>query len=237
MNDNTTSYPKIPARQWQQLRKIFRRTIPKTVAVTYLANALTLKESSARVYLSSLRTTGLIDDNLEPTELANRWRHDDQYKEVCETMLTSVYPQELRDLQSGPDADAGKVRDWFMQYRQIGEGAARQMATFYVMLCQADPAEPEANGNQKEVGKKEKSSRPAKSGPAKTASGANVPNLTEHANVSVAPQDVGDRERVHGRTPSLHIDIQVHISPESTAEQIDHIFASMAKHLFARKTE
>ena len=31
--------------------------------------------------------------------------------------------------------------------------------------------------------------------------------------------------------PNLHIDIQIHISPESNAEQIDKIFESMAKHL------
>ena len=38
-------------------------------------------------------------------------------------------------------------------------------------------------------------------------------------------------------TPSLHIDIQVHISPDSTAEQIDLIFASMAKHLYGAKKD
>lgn len=32
--------------------------------------------------------------------------------------------------------------------------------------------------------------------------------------------------------PSLHIDIQIHISPESSAEQVDQIFKSMAKHLY-----
>ena len=30
---------------------------------------------------------------------------------------------------------------------------------------------------------------------------------------------------------ALHIDIQIHISPEASADQIDQIFASMAKHL------
>ena len=30
----------------------------------------------------------------------------------------------------------------------------------------------------------------------------------------------------------LHIDLQIHISPDSTAEQIETIFASMAKHLY-----
>lgn len=31
---------------------------------------------------------------------------------------------------------------------------------------------------------------------------------------------------------SLHIDIQIHIDPEASSEQIDQIFASMAKHLY-----
>jgi hypothetical protein len=35
--------------------------------------------------------------------------------------------------------------------------------------------------------------------------------------------------------PALHIDIQVHISPEASPDQIDKIFASMAKHLYGAK--
>jgi hypothetical protein len=31
---------------------------------------------------------------------------------------------------------------------------------------------------------------------------------------------------------ALHIDIQIHISPEASADQIDQIFASMARHLY-----
>lgn len=33
-------------------------------------------------------------------------------------------------------------------------------------------------------------------------------------------------------SPSLHIDLQVHISPEASIEQIDAIFASISKHLY-----
>jgi hypothetical protein len=32
--------------------------------------------------------------------------------------------------------------------------------------------------------------------------------------------------------PALHIDVQIHISPEASIEQIDQIFSSMAKHLY-----
>lgn len=35
--------------------------------------------------------------------------------------------------------------------------------------------------------------------------------------------------------PALHIDVQIHISPEASADQIDQIFASMAKHLYGSK--
>lgn len=34
--------------------------------------------------------------------------------------------------------------------------------------------------------------------------------------------------------PSLHIDVQVHIDSSATTEQIDQIFASMAKHLYGK---
>ena len=33
-------------------------------------------------------------------------------------------------------------------------------------------------------------------------------------------------------SPSLHIDIQIHISPDATTDQIDQIFSSMSKHLY-----
>lgn len=39
-------------------------------------------------------------------------------------------------------------------------------------------------------------------------------------------------------SPSLHIDLQIHISPEASADQIEQVFASMAKHLYgAKKTD
>ena len=35
--------------------------------------------------------------------------------------------------------------------------------------------------------------------------------------------------------PNLHIDLQIHISPDSTPEQIEAIFESMEKHLYGVK--
>lgn len=36
--------------------------------------------------------------------------------------------------------------------------------------------------------------------------------------------------------PALHIDVQIHISPEASADQIDQIFASMSKHIYGANT-
>jgi hypothetical protein len=39
-----------------------------------------------------------------------------------------------------------------------------------------------------------------------------------------------------GAGPEVHIDIQIHISPESSADQIEKIFESMAKHLYGKRS-
>lgn len=42
--------------------------------------------------------------------------------------------------------------------------------------------------------------------------------------------DEGDSKISQSQTPSIHVDIQIHISPESSKEQIDHIFENLAKY-------
>jgi hypothetical protein len=53
-----------------------------------------------------------------------------------------------------------------------------------------------------------------------------------HVPVTTSPVGPVAGRSLQSGGPSVHIDIQVHIAPESTAEQIDQIFSSMAKHLY-----
>jgi len=87
--------------------------------------------------------------------------------------------------------------------------------------------------SQREAGKGEKataratvtpkpSSKAAKATAPKVSS-AN-PGPAEHSHQQHAPSGSAS-------SPEPHIDVQIHISPESNAEQIDKIFKSMAKHL------
>lgn len=61
------------------------------------------------------------------------------------------------------------------------------------------------------------------------------------SDVSTGSEDVqtrdGSQTQSHGSrgVPEVHIDIQVHISSDADAEQIDQIFSSMAEHLYGQE--
>jgi hypothetical protein len=44
----------------------------------------------------------------------------------------------------------------------------------------------------------------------------------------------GQQEEQKSETPELHINLQIHISSDSSADQINQILASMAKHIYRR---
>jgi hypothetical protein len=73
------------------------------------------------------------------------------------------------------------------------------------------------------------SSAPKPSRPAKSAASAKIP--APPATVTLPDPPPKDPPPVTKRIPAIHIDVQVHISPDTTPEQIDKIFASMSKHL------
>lgn len=132
-----------------------------------------------------------------------------------------MYPQELIDVFSGPDVDRLAVERWFLNNARVGENAASKLATFYLLLVKADPSQQEkfsklGQGSAKtpkdnRVSKKETNSAPQDD------------NSTDSR---ATPQEESIRQDKSDDGPSLHIDVQVHISSDASAEQIDSIFAS-----------
>jgi hypothetical protein len=53
--------------------------------------------------------------------------------------------------------------------------------------------------------------------------------------MAAAPSTIHVAATSNRPSPALHIDLQIHIPATATAEQIDQIFSSMAKHLFPRE--
>ena len=62
------------------------------------------------------------------------------------------------------------------------------------------------------------------------------PRVTESQSDTYTAVGGNGKASVETNRPDLHIDIQVHIDATASAEQIDFIFASMAKHLYGRES-
>lgn len=231
MASGDASFPKIADSSWWKLRDLFKRKVPAIVTPTYLATALSMGEASARSNLiGPFKKVGIIDQDGKPTDRAYDWRDDNKYKAVCKTLIEEYYPQEIRDLFHSSDADLQQVTNWFMRHARCGEPAAKMFARFYILLLKADPEEAEVAAAKKENSANKPPAK-AKKKVTKTLTkpDAEVINQTIPSQPPAAPaQPV---QTVLRNAPELHINVQLHISPESSAEQIDKIFESMAKHL------
>jgi hypothetical protein len=222
-DEERKSYPGIPTRNWWDLRARFKQAVPGKVDPDYLQAVLGVGEGHARNLIPQLKAVGLIDDGGRPTELAHDWRDDKSYGEATAKMRDAIYPQGLRDALPPPNPDRAGVEAWFSRNMKVGEGAARKMASFYLLLCEADPAgqNGEAGSEQKPKATGRKRAAPRPKAADVTASDAG--RADEPAKLDKAPDG-----------PSLHVDVQVHIPPDASAEQIDQIFAAMAKHIYKR---
>lgn len=239
MSEFESTFLKFGIANWWKIREEFKRKAPKTVTASYLATVLSQEEKSVKTnILPPLRRMGLIDEKGKPTELAYDWRDDEKYPEVCKKIVENNYLQELRDLSDSDKVDDRKIKDWFARYGKVGETAASMMSAFYRLLLRADPQEfksgKEANSTRS---KKETSKNSSRKPTAKATPKASLDSKSPQEHIN--PEETKASAHVHnpreqapfGSMPQLHINIQLHISPESTSEQIEKIFESMAKHL------
>jgi hypothetical protein len=218
------SYPGIPAKNWWDLRRRFQQAVPGKVDADYLQAVLGIGEGAAKNLVPQLVAVGLVGDGGKPTELAMDWRDDGTYPAACQQILDSVYPQSLRDAMPPPGPPRDGVEKWFARNMQVGKGAAAKMASFYLMVAAADVAAARTDAKKGEAKPKSTSQRATRPSAPASATAKEAPK-------PLAPARVG----AHDDGPSVHVDVQVHISPDASAEQVDQIFASMAKHLYGRK--
>ena len=218
MTDKTKSFPSLPERHWWNLRKQFKKSIPGTVTTSYLAAILNMKEISARAnILPSLERLGIIDDQGQTLERARQWRDDTQYAAVCKEMLEEIYPKELIDATPEQDSNSEAASRWFALNTGAGQNAVQKMSSLYAVLLKADPYSERASTNPRNSSRKKTSSTKTS---VNTRNNKLDPSKTKNSNAD---------------NPSIHINVQVHISSDSTPDQIDQIFSSMAKHIYQQE--
>lgn len=226
MTELKKSYPMLPVAHWWTLRRKFIQSIPGVVTDNYLATVLGMAERSAQGnVLPYLKKLGIIDEDGKTGEMAKKWRDDQHYPEVCKEMLIEVYPQELLDAVTDPKHRAQAER-WFANDTGTGEVAARRMAALYMVLLEADPSK-QAEQEKGEHTKK------AVSGHAEKKAEKKINMKTAPNSTAPAPAHV-DHKAAHATSqmPCININLEIHISADSTPEQIDQIFLSMAKHIY-----
>ncbi len=218
MADSIT-FPKIPVSNWYAIRKQFAKTLPSVVSQTYLQTLLKLGNvQSAQNLIPPLKLMGLIDEESKPTDLANKWRNDSTYAEACKEIFERVYPEELRQLFFGEEIDKETLTRWFMSTTKCGEANAKLFSVTFMYLCNPTLEPPVKNTSKPTTQKNIKKVKP---------------NIDTDKSVYENEAKQSEEKVVSvTRQPAVHIDLQIHISPESSVEQVDAIFASIAKHLY-----
>lgn len=167
-----------------------------------------------------MRRLGLIDDDGALTARGNKWRVDASYGEACEEILEEVYPSDLSALADGSGApDPHQVKTWF-DHKGFGGSNARQMASTYVMIASKKVPEVVATEPTKATTK----------APARKAT-TPTPRATSTSDQPANPTPEPSKP-TSGAGPNVHLDIQIHIPADASAEQIDQIFESMSRHLY-----
>jgi len=221
-NKDKQSFPMLPPKNWWTLRKRFQQSMPDQITAGYLAPVLRITEKSAQNnVLPYLKTLGFIDEKGNITALANDWRNEEKYSEVCNIIKKKVYPKELLDAIPEPSKEKSVAENWFATKTRSGENAAKRMTRLYSLLCEADSSK----GTQISIGKTEKKKA--------TKSKKDIDRKdtkTESKSQNQIQTPLAQAQNI-ASFPSIHIDLQIHLSSETSTDQIDQIFASMSKHL------
>jgi hypothetical protein len=227
--EKPTTFPRLPLGAWWGLRKKFVQSLPGIVTTSYVATVLNMQEESARAnVLPFLKTLGLIDEEGRVTDLSRRWRDDHQYAAVCREMLETVYPEELRHAASDP-SQRPQAERWFANATGAGQAAARMMTSVYVTLLEADASkQPDSKAERTP-----KTNRANPKSPTKGKNGQPVPPPPAPLiTPPPPPQPPHQNPVLKELLPGININLEIHISADSTPEQIEKIFESMSKHIY-----
>jgi hypothetical protein len=223
------SFPSIPTPHWWTLRKKFKQSIPGVVTDNYVASVLNMQLNSAQAnVMPALRAAKIIDRDGKPLERAKRWRDDEAYPAVCEEIRKDIYPDDLLHAISDPVKNRTAAERWFANHTGAGTAAVSKMATFYALLTEADPKNAPQETSSSEKGKpKQLAARPQrKVDPVAVRRASTAARGVNAESAGKEKSDGGDRG------PAVYINLQVHISADASTDQIDQVFASMAKHIY-----
>ncbi len=217
--------PVLSGSVWRALRAQFNRSLPPEVSSNYLATVLSLEDTAAKNVLRNLKLLGLVGDENQLTELAIRWRDDEQFADACQDIARHAYDDELLSAVPGPNPDPKAATRWFQRTRLLGQGAAQNAARTYVLITSAKLPN-EVAGSTGNATSDSSGRRGSKATNARPADRGRKHRTARTSGVEMNGT-VGGFEM-----PRPQIAVQINFSPDMTPEQIDQVFASMARHFY-----
>ena len=161
------------------------------------------KSSNDRGMIAVLQQIKFIDGSGTPKELWTRYRGG-QYRQVLAVGIQEGYTDLFNVYPDANTRSNEELENYFGTRSTAGKQVISKTVGTFKALCEL-------------------------------ADFSSLPNSPKHEDSRTNDESVRvpkqSSQQAPHFSPNLHIDIQIHISPETTPEQIDQIFASMAKHL------
>jgi len=202
-------YTTVPGKIQPLFTKICEVGVPPKATVQWL-KSLGFTSSNDASLLGVLKFVGFIDASNVPTSMWSQYRGTNHKKVLGEAVRKGY--AELFAVY--PDAWQRNQKDLEHVFSTSSTGGRQVIAkTVSTFKALADAAEFPPVDQQTDL---------------------RMTTSTLHAPV-VSPSPSASAAAVIGGGPSVHIDLQIHISPEASPEQIDQVFASVAKHMYGRK--
>jgi len=204
------TYTTVPGKIKTLLEKVRQVGIPQKATVQWL-KTIGFKSSNDTTLLGVLKTVGLVDSSGVPTSVWSSYRGAHHRKVLGNAIRTgyaelfAVYPDAWQRANS-------EIEHVFSTSSSAGKQVIAKTVATFKALCECG-----------EFGALDEQSTPT------------VHTGPLHAPVSQPSASLPPEVPRGTQIPSVHIDIQIHISPEASADQIDQIFKSMSKHLYGAK--
>jgi len=182
--------------------------VPLIINKKYL-QSLGYKSSNHQRFPVVLKAIGLLDSENKPTGALSKWKDRASGPTELGRLIRETYLPLFQIHPSAHEVDKESLRNFFASSSGLGDQAVGAMIDTFKVLCGL-----------------------ATFGDSSAAPVVMTGEATESPVRSLNGQEVQTRASV----PALHIDIQIHIDSTASAEQIDQVFASMARHLYGNRS-
>jgi hypothetical protein len=145
-------------------------------------------------------------------------------------IMAATYPEQLLQIAPPEEMDRQKIASWFMR-DGLGQGAAGNKAATYLLIGSKEPNQAPSKGGAGRGRAAESNRRtpsPKRTDPGNREGRTSTDAAKDSKETGRAPAGGGAR-RVE--PIPLNVNVQIHISADAGAEQIETIFAAMRRYL------